>query len=102
MLLNKYTVLMVQSLKSYLKIYYADGHNEIVNGHYHDYQLKNKKGYKKPIVIDGEYLYPTMNTKDIRCQWINLRIFKEYYSSFKKILKPHDMFYAQKMYIRLK
>lgn len=60
-------------MDSFLKIYYSDGHSEIVNHKIQDFKCNSQtKGYKKPILIDGQYLYPTKNSRDDDCLWIDL------------------------------
>ena len=91
MRLNNETLIMVEYDKKHLRLHYADGHYEIVHGTIRDYMIKNRKGYKNPILIHNHYLYPTRNIQDISCRWINLELYEENNYYYQFLLENYDL-----------
>lgn len=101
--LNNEILIMVEYNKKYLRLHYADGHYEIINGYIHDYVVKKKKGYKNPICIRNYYLYPTKNIHDISCQWINLELYEENNHYYRLLLENYHLEnQVRKMYLKHK
>ncbi|MEG0277302.1 MAG: hypothetical protein RR630_09755, partial [Coprobacillus sp.] len=58
-------------------------------------------GYKKPILISSDFLYPTINRSDMNCKWINLDCFNERHQLFILLLKQKGLLNkAKKMYLK--
>ena len=70
--LRKNIIVLIEYYQDYLRFYYADGHSEIIQDSIHSYLHTDDKGYKRPIQVYNQELYPTQNKKDINCRWINL------------------------------
>lgn len=82
-----------------MRVYYNDGHSEIVFDDIKTYlhQNKGKQGYKKAIYVHENWLYPTMNQKDEYCHWINLQYLLENDSYYKELLKEKSLYHKAKM-----
>ncbi len=103
-LLGHNIAVLVETYGEYLHVYYADKHNEVLASIIPDYQIYDEYiGYKKPIIIQNNLLYPTMNCKHQFCRWINLEYLEENDLFFFSLLKTKSLFeIAKKMYIREK
>lgn len=101
-LLNKDIILMIENSEGDLKLYYADGHNEIlIVDDFQDYIVKQNSGYKHPIYIQNQWLYPIMSYRDERCIWIHLECFEEYCYAFIPLLKHRNLnVKVRKMYLK--
>lgn len=94
---------MVEHDKKHLCLHYADGHFEIIPGKIHNYMIKNKKGYKNPIVIDNYLLYPTKNIHDDSCKWVNLEFYEENNHYYVFLLENYGLEpQVRKMYLKHK
>lgn len=98
-------VVFLESYGRYLKVYYSDGHMEIVEEKIQNLISKGDKkiGYKNPIFYKGVYLYPSKSIKEKDCQWINLDYLDEKDSLFVQLLLDKNLYEkAIKMYLREK
>lgn len=79
MRLNHNKVLLAERFHCYIRVYYADGHYELRDENIQDYikQNRGKSGYKHPILIENQNLYPTIDQKENLCCWINLGYIEE-------------------------
>lgn len=101
-LLNKDIILMIENSDGDLKLHYADGHNEILIGDdFQEYIVRQNSGYKQPIYIQKQWLYPIMNYRDERCIWIHLEYLDEYCYAFVPLLKHRNLSdKVRKMYLK--
>jgi len=97
-------IIIVERYHQYVRIYYADGHSEIIDQRINNFQNgQRKSGYKNPICVADECLYPTMNQRDEECRWINLEYFEEKDPFFLQTLKKKGLFSKSlRMYLRYK
>ncbi len=72
--LSHNSVILIERYDEYLRVYYADGHSEIADEDIRSYIKKNKgkQGYKNPVLVNSQWLYPTVDQKDYLCCWIDL------------------------------
>ncbi|MEG0367599.1 MAG: hypothetical protein RR585_12235 [Coprobacillus sp.] len=76
-----------------MRLYFADGHYEIVNKQVRNYLIKrDDQGYKKPILIYAGYLHPTKNRCDMSCKWVNLEYFIQNHYLFITLLKQKGLY----------
>ena len=100
---NNEILLLVDSYQYYLRFYYADGHCEMKNSRVKHYMQENRKGYKNPICVQNDFLYPTKNIHDSHCQWINLDFYEENNHCYSMVLDYYDLNqHVKKMYIKHK
>lgn len=83
-----------------MRIFYADGHNEILEEDFKKYREKNKKGYKKPLVINNHTLTPLSNTTYKECYWTNLHLFVRTYPYFKEVLDKKHFELSKKLVLK--
>lgn len=97
------TIILAERFHHYIKIYYSDGHTEIIFEDIKSYlqQKRAKKGYKNAILLHENWLYPTMNQKDYSCHWVNLYYLREKNPYCKQLLKDKNIYQKAKiMYIK--
>ena len=79
MRLNHNKVLLAERFHCYIRVYYADGHYELRDENIQDYikQNRGKSGYKHPILIENQNLYPTIDQRKIFVVGLILDILKK-------------------------
>lgn len=93
-------VLMVMKKDMYLSVFYSDGKHVYVKEDLSKYKIKVKNKYKNPILINESILYPTKNSKDTGCVWVNIKWFKENDEYFNYLLDCFDLYaVTKKIYI---
>ena len=95
-------VILIEKASQFHKVYYSDGHSELINHELIRYinKTEHKNRYKTPIVVGSDYLHPTQNKRDINCRWINLQCFDHNNEYCIKLLKSKNLFEkAKKEYI---
>lgn len=103
--LSHNVIILVERYGIYLRVYYADGHSEIIDDNIQSYIIKNKGkiGYKKPILINNQLLHPTIDQKNYLCCWIDLEQLDEYNEFYIKLLKQKSIYEkAITMYLKHK
>lgn len=103
--LSHNVVILIENYDQYTRVYYSDGHNEIVNEQVKNLipKRKDRKGYKNPILFEDVYLHPTHNQKEKDCKWINLAYLEEKDPLFIHLLEEMNLYdKAVKMYLREK
>ena len=103
--LSHNVIVLVERYDVYLRVYYADGHSEIIIENIQSYIIKNKGkiGYKKPILINSQWLYPTINQKNGYCCWIDLEQLDDYNEYYMNLLKQKLIYKkAVSMYLKHK
>lgn len=93
MLLNNGTIILIENASHCLRVYYADGHSELVKKDLSDFAIlsKVKSGYKNPIQIGDDFLYPTKNKRDKDCCYVNLKCFDYHNDYFIELLKTKNL-----------
>lgn len=103
MLANNEVIILIEKYNGFLRVFYKDRHFEIWDDHFKKYILKKQKGYKKPMVIGDNWLFPTRNMRDVQCCWINLDYFIEFDRYFIKLLNQRHLYECvKKMFLRKK
>lgn len=103
--LTRNIIILIEKYEKFLKFYYADGHYEFFNSTIRSLTNKEKKssGYKQPIHINGQELYPTQNQRDLKCKWINLAYIDEQDINYMLLLKEKGLIEkTKKMYFKYK
>ncbi len=101
--LRKNIIVLIEYYQDYLRFYYADGHSEIIQDSIHSYLHTDDKGYKRPIQVYNQELYPTQNKKDVNCRWINLSYIDEQDVHYMCLLKEKGLIdKCKKMYLKYK
>lgn len=102
---NHSVVILVEKYNHGLRIYYSDGHFEVIDGNIQNLSQEriNFYKYKNPIVYEGVLLHPTQNKKDEQCLWVNLDYLEEKDSAFIELLKKKNLTSkVQNMYFKYK
>lgn len=75
--LNSHIVLLIENSFRCLKVYYVDGHWELIQKGLYEFAdiCGRRNGYKNPIEIGNDCLFPTQNKREISCCWVNLHHF---------------------------
>lgn len=103
--LSHNVIVLVERYDIYIRVYYADGHSEIIVDNIQNYIIKNKGkiGYKKPILINNQLLYPTIDQKNDYCCWIDLEQLDDYNEFYMNLLKQKSIYEkAIAMYLKQK
>ena len=103
--LSHNTIILVERYDEFTKVYYADGHSEILSNQMQFYlkQRKSKQGYKNPIMMGMIKLYPTLGERNQDCCWINLDYLEQRNSFYISLLEEKKLIKAsQKMYLKHK
>ena len=96
-------VILVERFQHYIRVYYDDGHTEVLFEDIQSYlqQKRIKKGYKNAIVLHENWLYPTMNQKDFSCHWVNLKYLHHQNKYCQNLLHDKSLYQkARIMYIK--
>ncbi|MCD7950163.1 MAG: hypothetical protein LUG12_07890 [Erysipelotrichaceae bacterium] len=103
---NNYIAVLLERFNNSVRIYYGDGHREVSDEKVEDYILKSSKkysGYKNPVFVYGQKLYPIKDQRDADCIWINLDYLDAEDEKYFKILKERDILdKAIKMFLKEK
>ena len=85
--------ILIENYNGYIRIYYADGHYEIILKSSRDLERMSRKNhkYKNPIVFESSLLFPTHNQKDYQCKWINLDYLAEKDISYIHLLEEKGL-----------
>lgn len=86
-------IYMIDGLSSFTRLYYEDGHIEYASDDILNYvkDLKIGSGYKRPISIQNNILYPTSHSKDYENQYINIHYFDILNKDFIKLLENKNI-----------
>ncbi len=91
-------IILAERFQQYIRVYYHDGHSEIVLEDIKTYVHQRKtRGYKNAILFDENWLYPTMNQRDEDCCWINLHYLKNANVFYRQLLKQKNLYQKAKM-----
>jgi len=92
---------MIERDKEYLKLFYADGHSEMLLDNIQKYIVKINTGYKNPIYLQEQQLYPTTNYENENCIWIHFDYFEEYCHLLLPFLKKRNITnMVKRMYLK--
>ena len=94
---------MVERFQHYMRVYYDDGHTEVIFEDIQGYlqQKRIKRGYKNAIVLQENWLYPTMNQKDFSCHWVNLKHLHQQNEYYQNLLHDKSLYQkARIMYMK--
>lgn len=75
---KKNILLLVEYHYTFLRLYFADGHSEFKDESIQHYIVKKNTGYKNPIYIYDQWLYPTGDYHQNSCFWIQLDCIEDY------------------------
>lgn len=103
--LSHKVIILIENYERGLRVYYSDGHFEVLDTNIQNIAQKriNFYKYKNPIVYKGTLLHPTQNKKDEQCQWINLDYLEEKDFSFLRLLEKKNLISkVQNMYFKYK
>lgn len=98
-------IILIERYDRYLRVYYADGHSEIADEDIQFYIKKNKgkRGYKNPILINSQKLYPTIDQKSYFCCWIDLEQLDDDNEFYIHLLNQKAIYHkAISMYLKQK
>lgn len=96
---------LIEHYHQWLRVYYADGHYEMLQGSIRDFTNQNiyLYKYKNPVTWGTSLMHPTQDRKDQNCQWINLDYLEEKDSLFINLLKQKNLLQiTQNMYLKYK
>lgn len=98
-------ILLVDGVNSFTRLYFEDGHIEYIGINILEYvkNLKVGSGYKRPISLNYNMLYPTSHSKDYECQYINIDYLDKSDKSFMNLLRNKNLYHkAIHMYMKTK
>lgn len=96
-------VLMVKRHGEFLSIFYNDHKHAIIKDDIRRYRVKGKKGYKRPIVINHCFLYPTKSIKDEDCIFVNIEMFVGGDAYYLYLLNKYGIYdKTKRMYLKYK
>ncbi|MCD7808416.1 MAG: hypothetical protein LUH02_03660 [Erysipelotrichaceae bacterium] len=102
---NNQIALLLERYDYGVRIYYGDGHSEVSDEKVEDYtiKIKGKTGYKNPVYVHGQELFPIKDQREKDCIWINLDYLDNEDSHYIKILRQKNILdRAIKMFLRQK
>lgn len=102
---NHNVIVLIERYEQYIRLYFADGHTEIADIRINEYIHKNKgkPGYKHAIMMNQQNLYPTLDQKNKKCQWINVHYFEASDGLYFRLLRNKDILQrAMKIYLKEK
>ncbi len=82
---------MIKYDYSFLRLYFADGHCEFKDEDIKHYIVKQNTGYKNPVYMYKQWLYPTGDYHYRDCLWIQLNCFEEYLLVMKSLISDEQM-----------
>ena len=91
--LSHRVAVLIENYNEYTRVYYADGHYEIIHKSSRHLKRINRTNhkYKNPIVFESSLLFPTCNQKDYQCKWINLDYLVEKDVSYIHLLEEKGL-----------
>ncbi|MCD8027784.1 MAG: hypothetical protein LUF02_03795 [Erysipelotrichaceae bacterium] len=94
LLLRSNVAILVERYYDSVKIYFGDGHCEVLDEKIEDYigKEKSRARYKAPIEVYGQFLYPTKDKKEKDCVWVNLDYLDNIDKNYIAMLKSKNVF----------
>ncbi|MFR7590181.1 MAG: hypothetical protein ACLUVC_01940 [Longibaculum sp.] len=97
--------ILIENYEEWLRVYYADGHYEILDENIREQvsEYVHLYKYKNPVIWQSALMHPTHNHSDCQCAWINLDYLEEKDNLFIRLLKQKELLSkAQTMYLKYK
>ena len=94
-------IVLIEKMGDYYCTHYADGHFDLGYLNIAELQIKDVKGYKVPIIVENQMLFPTMSMKEPECKWVNLKISHSQYHYYNYLVNKYELHSKiDKMYAR--